>query len=423
MGTQAGTIAARPGKRSAFAAYMLAHGGKSLFWVASDLYFTFYMNEVCGIAPIVTGLVVGFSLLVAAIADETFGRMLGARVTTAAQAGRLQLGGGMASAVALLTFASVAFVPTALRVPASIATLLLFRLTYAAIDVPQNALLTLAASSGGDRTALVAGRNVVGGMARITLSFLFIPVLALQPPAAAATRFFGLAAAVASSAILGSVVLAWVLHRRLAAGVAQPATGDAAATRRLALWMFVASTGTTGFVQLEPYLATYGLITNTAGSSFITAVAVGTVASQPFWRLRALRTPGRILSEALLAMTAVAAIFPFMPLWGTIGAVIGGLLYGIVSGGLMFALWSLLALTAAGPMTLAAHGRFSAAAKCGQGISTIAMGVILQFLRDEALIHLGTVLAWLMAGVLIVTIVVLTFLSRRSRKEWTSAPD
>jgi Na+/melibiose symporter-like transporter len=54
--------------------YALAHASKTLFWTASDIYFAFYLTQVCGLPPLVMGFVLAASYLVNAAADVLLGR-------------------------------------------------------------------------------------------------------------------------------------------------------------------------------------------------------------------------------------------------------------------------------------------------------------------------------------------------------------
>ena len=44
--------------------YALAHASKTLFWTASDIYFAFYLTQVCGLSPWTMGFVLAASYLV-----------------------------------------------------------------------------------------------------------------------------------------------------------------------------------------------------------------------------------------------------------------------------------------------------------------------------------------------------------------------
>lgn len=368
------------GVRALVAAYGLAHGGKTLFWAASDLCFTFYMNETCGIPPAISGLVVGGSILVAALADLLTGRLFGAIVRDARTAGRAQCAGAIASTVALLLFAGAAWVPPGLRVAACIVTLLGFRFAYAMLDVPQNALLSLAGGGERGRTTLVAMRNVTGGLARLCLAAAFVPVMGVQPPLAAVSRFFGLVIAMAAIVVPGAFLLAVLLRRFAAPPQAQPAIDDTEAPR-LRRRMAIASALTTSVLQLEPYLATHTLTVAGAGTAFLVALALGSVVAQPIARL----VPRAELWRWVFAMLVLSALaFAALPAFGMGGAILLGVVYGMASGGLLFTLWTEIARSAPASAVFDAHARFTAVAKLGQGLAIIAIGGLLQGLRADA---------------------------------------
>ncbi len=396
-----------PSQYALVASYLLAHGGKTLFWTASDLYFVFYLNQVCGIAPALTGLVVGTSILFAAIADVFTGNLLRSIIRTPQQAGRLQLIGGIGSSLMLILFALTAFIDTSWRIPSAVGVLALLRLSYALIDVPQNALLSFAPWSKRELTALVTGRNIIGGLAKMLLALAFVPVMKSQPSFGAATRFLWLVGAI-GAVMVGGVIL---LSAQLAVVKQRFAIADKGRNNSITIHlirMVIASLMLTEFTQLEPYLASQVIEKVEAATTFLAAVSLGSVLCQPFWRWRAMNTQrSRLLWEIITTACLAAGCITMMSLNTLIGSSVTGALCGLVSGGTLFLLWTEFAASTDGSDAFRAFGRFTAAAKLGQGVAIMAIGYWLQRQISAGALIWGTPIRWLAGGSLIVGAVAL----------------
>lgn len=360
-------------------AYGFAHGGKTLFWTASDLYFTFYMTEVCAVSPAATGFVIGCSFLFAALADLTFARALAGATGKYAHPAQMQAIGAFASAAALLLFAGVAFAPTSMRLGASILALFGFRAAYALLDVPQNALLALAAGTEPERAKLTAVRNVTGATARTLLALAFVPVMTGHASTIAGIAFLSLVLLLSSLTIVSALVLARVAGQcRAAATTPDPAPGLASAVRLLLAMMFVQTIATTAFMQIEPYLAAYGIADRLSAGIFMGAIALGSAVSQPLWLRRSVTArSGMLLGQALGVMVIGSFLLVILPRDTLLGSGSAGLVYGIGSGGVLFALWTSVARNAARGSAVSVIGRFTAFAKLGQGIAVIGTGMLL----------------------------------------------
>lgn len=358
--------------------YGFAHGGKTLVWTASDLYFIFFMTEVCGVAPLHAGLAIGCSFLFAALADLGLVRLLSGTKSRPDPA-RMQAWGSLASAIALMLFAGIAFLPAHLRLPVGVLTLLGFRSAYALLDVPQNALLALTPSSDAQRHRLTAIRNMSGGVARTLLAFAFIPVMSRGGRHDAGTAFFALAALLSAVTVAGAVILS-----RIATG-RHPATAyrqsPLAARPDIAIltaMMAIMTVVTTIFGQVEPYLASYGMGRHLSASAFMGLVAVGAALSQPVWLTANLRhSPQPLLGLAMALMVSGTVLLALAPREMLAVSGSAALLYGTGSGGVLFILWSGIARTASHGNALAVIGRFTAIAKLSQGIAVVVVGMLL----------------------------------------------
>lgn len=407
----------RDGERSPLPAYLLAHGGKTLFWIASDLYFVFYMNKVCGIAPIITGLIVGGSILLAALADFGIGRILGSRIRTAKQAGQLQLTGGIGAAVTLSLFAATAYLDANWRIAACVISLLLFRLTYALMDVPQNALMSMIPRTTRELSTLVAGRNIAGGICKIALAAAFVPIMRDDAPVEAAPRFLWLVTCIAVLAITGFCFLAVRLRSRQYSAPA-PYDAEGRQIEGHLVRMAVASAMLTGFTQLQPYIAIEEIHAAGAAAIFLTAIAAGSILSQPLWHWRAQTSPRRLWREVLFSTFIAALSIVVMPLDLTSGSIVAGALCGLGSGGMLFTLWAEFAKSLSGSEALFAYGRFTGSAKLGQGIATIAIGSWLQLSGSHTAIAWEISMRWIAALTIFIGAIIVALVPTHVRRQF-----
>ncbi|KTW17278.1 MFS transporter [Sphingomonas sanguinis] len=354
--------------------YGAAHGGKTLLWAASDLYFTFFMTEICGVAPLYAGLTIGCSLLFAGLADLVLVRWV-SDFRSATGSARLQAWGALASAGALLLFAAIAFLPPTIRLGAGIVTLFGFRAAYALLDVPQNALLALAPSNDEQRRRLTAMRNGAGAIARTILAIAFVPVMAGTRPD---TSFLLLVVVLVTMALGGAVMLARITPERPLQMV-RTVPGPARAHDMLYLtaMMAVLTIVTTIFGQVEPYLAMYGMGGGLSAGTFLGMVAAGAVLSQTIWlRASVGAGPRSLLGWALAMMVVGSGLLVPAPRGVLAVGAAAALLYGIGAGGVLFVLWSGIARLGARSHALATIGRFTAIAKSAQGCAIIAVGAL-----------------------------------------------
>lgn len=386
--------------------YGAAHGGKTLLWAASDLCFTFFMTEICGVAPLYAGLAIGCSLLFAGLADLVLVRWV-SDFRSATGSARLQAWGAFASAGALLLFAAIAFLPPTIRLGAGIVTLFGFRAAYALLDVPQNALLALAPSNDEQRRRLTAVRNGAGAIARTILAIAFVPVMAGTRPD---TSFLLLVVILVTMALGGAVMLARITPERPLQMV-RTVPGPARAHDMLYLtaMMAILTLVTTIFGQVEPYLAMYGMGGGLSAGAFLGTVAAGTVLSQTVWLRATVRAGPRSLLGWALAMMVVGSGLLVPAPRGVLGVgVAAALLYGIGAGGVLFVLWSGIAQSGARGNALATIGRFTAIAKSAQGCAIIAVGAMFDggFARTD-----GQALAMMMAAATLVGAIVVAALT------------
>ena len=324
--------------------YGFAHFGKSLFWTVGELLLAFFLTEVAAIAPHRMGLILAAGFVASAGADLLVGFILRGRITSPKAAARLQLIGAMVSSAALLaTFASY-WTAAPARADVALIAGLAFRVSYALYDVPQNALVSLAAADGRGRTRLVATRYVFTGLAGLTVAGL-TPLLLDGAAGAKALRFCGLTAVFSLIAIASAAGL----DRALGSGGTVHAPAPFRAPRRsggLALGlllgvMFIQSLAAPVFSKIEPYYAAYVLHAPLLGGTVLVGVALGTSLSQPAWThlCRGLSRQATLAATAG-AVALAAALFLVVKPAGGVAAPACGLVFGAACGGLGMATWA-----------------------------------------------------------------------------------
>lgn len=334
------------------AAYGIAHGGKSLFWHASELLFAYYLTEACALPPREMGFIVSASLVLSALADLAAGLTLRYRVRSVMSAGRVQLLGAVLSGAAFAAFGLSSFVPQGLtRLVFACGTLIAFRLTYALLDNPQNALLSLATSDEVQGTRLTSIRYIFGGIANVMVAAAFAPLFGSGGVVAGSRGFALFTLLVGSVSVVSSYGLwRYLRHFQSKPGrVAIPTSHclPAPPTYRLGpvvLMLFFVSVAMSVFSRLEPYFAAYGMRSVLQGGVLLTCVAAGNLVSQPFWaRLAAGSSLQTTLRGSMVWVAAAAAVFEILIDLGPVGTALGGILFGWGCGGVLMSLWALAA--------------------------------------------------------------------------------
>ena len=365
--------------------YGLAHGGKSLFWHSSELLFAFFLTEACGLSPRQMGLVLGASLAVSAGTDLAVGFVLGRRVQDARAAGVYQLTGMLLSAAAFWAFTLTATAPQgAIRLALALVALIAFRASYSLVDVPQNALLGLATRSDGERAVLSSVRYVFGGLANIIVAMAFAPMFQMKAGRSHPETFIifailiGLAATISAAGLWAR--LRWGEHIEAVLDPSDPHRRPALNKARLGpvlSIMFLITAATSIFSRLEPYFAAYGLGPALQGGAILTCVALGSVASQPFWALLARSTSlGATFACACTALVVGSAAFDGLVLRGVALGALGAALYGCGSGGVLMSLWA-LAASGAGARATISFGALTCVSKLALALSAFLAGELL----------------------------------------------
>ncbi|MBC7042182.1 MFS transporter, partial [Salmonella enterica subsp. enterica serovar Enteritidis] len=108
------------------------------------------------------------SYIVSGALDIGVGTAFRQQLSTIAAGSRLQLVGAVTAAAALLMLFSVPVVHPAMPLVAAASVILLFRLAYAFVDLPQNAMLSLLVENDA-RMSPASLRLVASGLAALTV--------------------------------------------------------------------------------------------------------------------------------------------------------------------------------------------------------------------------------------------------------------
>jgi Na+/melibiose symporter-like transporter len=341
------------GRSRFYVVYGLAHAGKSLFLYASELYFAFFLTEVCGLTTGGMGLLLGGTMAASALTDLPIGVFVRRRIQQASAAALAQL---LATAVCAAGFCGFALVGVSTPGPArlwlALGAIALFRVSYSMLDIPQNAIMAFTTSNDRERAQLASVRYIFSSGAGLAVAMAFLPVFKLGAHRAAA-NFTAFSIAISLIALLSALGL-WLelaptapSPRPASTGPATPGgqAGEAAPTFwQVAILMFLISATGSIYGRLEPYYAAYGLSSAAQGEAFLTYVSLGLLLSQPGWLVVAGRAGlvGTLRCAALFLM-AGSLSFGLLNHWAPGFGGVGALVYGCGSGGVMLALWALAA--------------------------------------------------------------------------------
>ncbi|WP_145752873.1 MFS transporter [Nitrospirillum amazonense] len=337
-------------------AYSVGHYGKSLIWYSSELLFAYFLTEACGLPPRAMGAVLAVSLVINGATDMVMGHMLRRRAATVPAAARLHFLGSVLAGAALLLFLATGLVPAGWRILYALGTGLLFRLTYALYDVPQNAVLGMVAGDRA-RTALSALRFVGAGLATLSIAVAAPLLLARSGPEQA--RAFAVFALVLWGMGMASAGWFWWAARRglvlepSVPAMTRPFLSQFRFPMALAAVLaaeFVLSGTASVFTRLEPYFAATVLTSSLARGTVMACVAIGGLVGQPLWTLVVDRhnPSAAFRASAAAAITGALAFLVFGAHSLPLTAAAAGLL-GTGLGGMSMLLWAAAGACAASP--------------------------------------------------------------------------
>ncbi len=277
------------GPRGVVAAYCGAHFGKSLLWHCSEIYFAFYLTDICGLSPMTMGGIIALTLLLNAAADLGVGLILSRTDPGVVRIGDLQWLGATVAVGFFVAFSAVSFLAPEIRAGWALAALAGFRLAYSMVDVPQNAMLGILTDGRQSAARLAAWRNMSSGIARILIAMSFAPFIQAVAHAHQATNLLLIALTLGIVAAGGAFALSRVLRAdrspssRTTPPVAPESPLPLPAGGAVLAMMFITSVAATAFARAEPYLAVYIIKTTFLSGLFVSLIPVTNTLSQPLW--------------------------------------------------------------------------------------------------------------------------------------------
>lgn len=372
--------------------YGLAHFGKSLFWYASEILFAYYLSEVAGLSTRAMGWTLALGFAVGAAADLAVAKGFRAHFREARSAARFQTWGALLSSVFIWGLFASAFVPVPVRLGYVLVVGVAFRIAYAAYDLPQNALLSLGTADSHARSRVSAARAFYSGCAALVVGGVGGALVKVQGPVGAPGRFAlaaGLFCLVAIVTAVGLSRLKWTLLPGERPGASAPDVSKPkglrlpAALVGLLMFSILQILTSSVFTRLEPYFAAYVLKSGAWAGSFMMAVSIGRIVSQPLWVRGALTMgPLNFLRWITLASAATALGFWFTAQIAPAAVVIAFLL-GAAMGGIGTAQWAAYgdAVVQHCPDRAgAAYALLTAVMKLSLGVGVIGLGEGLRYI-------------------------------------------
>lgn len=328
--------------------------------------------------------------MASAVIDVALGPVMQRFLGNARTAGQAQLLGALVSAATLLTFFAGVWVSPDIRFVYALLSGIAFRLSFAAYDIPQNALMSLATADAMARSRVASTRIWFSGTATLIVAAAVGPLVARRDDFDGASLIFYIMIAFSAVAIVSSALLMHVLRHQTVAGssdwrvepMPSRPTPMSAEFAILLCVMFVTSAFTPLFSKLEPYYASYGLRSSWWGGAIIIAMAIGIFAGQPLWlRLCSTFSRSRVLAHAAILQIAALATFglgvSYVPLLGVFAA----FCFGLGNGGVGLIQWAAFSDAAArrGSHRVGfSFGLFTATGKVGFAAGGLVLGTVLE---------------------------------------------
>ncbi len=381
--------------------YLVAHFGKSLMWHGGNIAFAFYLTEICGLSPATMAWLLAASSIVNAVADGVLGTALARRMTDGAAASRQQFAGSITAGITFAAFCAAGLVSEPLRLGYAACSLVAFRIAYATMDVPQNAMLAYIPASAERQEQLITARMMTGYAAQVVTAVL-ISSLLLETSSSDALYFAIAGGAIGILAIGTALALRLCSRngtdererRQYAPAAPEPASNFLRLLIASALFAFAS----TFVLRAQAFIAAFGSgIDQSVGTGVFVpiAMAVGGLAGQPLWaalcRERGVHSTLRIASAALIA---AALLFGASASSGGLSIAIATASFGAALGGTSFALWALLARDARNGNAARRFGIFTCTSKLAHALSAVALGAVLAGGDYRSAIVSGTGLWW-----------------------------
>ncbi|WP_440959198.1 MFS transporter [Oceanicaulis sp. LC35] len=319
------------------AGYATGNFAKNLLWGAADIILLFAMTDLAGIDPAIAGLILLVSLVFDAVVDPMVGALADRLRTPFGKYGVFILPGSVMASSCFVWMIQSATTPGKAVLAIALA-VFAFRMTYSLIDLPHNALMSVAFSKSRQRARLAGYRFFFSSMASLLFAVWLGPVLGRQgAESAQALRSFAWLAAGLSAL---TMVLAWsmvrkpdrqaVRSRRQQAGSER--IGDLFSNGQFQLILALGVLGGLGpplFAKTLAYYTVYVLEASHLSTQALTAITIGQLAALPLWIIAGHRfEKARLLQAAYLlsgaAFLLASCLGPTWPSVYVLGAALGG---------------------------------------------------------------------------------------------------
>lgn len=388
------------GDRS-FALFGLGQCARSILWSTVDLLIGYHFIERSGLSGGAAGAILFATVLVSAFPDMFIAQWLAGRRDPRRAALKAQAGFGLIAAV----LAILLFGPKPAGSLAAIAyiciTSMLFRLTYAAYDVSQNALISLLATDGRAVSRYATNKTVMASVGRLIASLLVFAALLSPSDALADMKLVAIAVLPIAASGIG---LARLTDAPLPAFIRIETTGWRAIPYRRLLPPIIATFFHYGMLSAASrFLALHGdggSVSGLAGLLVISMV-MGTIIGPILGHKSAQSASKGIIAGVLGAVAAVSGIALALPL-GESALLMLALVYGSATSGLANLIWERVGAIAHDHRVLTgaqidapAFALLTTSLKLAIALSTLIFGMLIEPYRQGL-----PMAAWVMGAIL-----------------------
>jgi GPH family glycoside/pentoside/hexuronide:cation symporter len=336
--------------------YASGNYGKAILFGTLEFALLFVMTDLLGLPSAVAGLLILVSLFVDAVLDGIVGFIADRLRLKIGRYGPFILVGAPLAAAAFVTFASFPLIKQP-EIGLIAATLFVFRLGYAVMDVPHNALIGTVAQTSRERADLAGIRFIFSSIASLTLAFTVGP-LARDTTASEAIlpeRLFAFAIFASATSLITMIATFAAVHKadRLAAQTVPQRTSFVVAWRALINsypYRVALASGTFTALLLplhaksQLYNAKYVLHEPTFAGSLLAVMTCAQILSSPVWLWTMKRIEKARAMQLAHLICAIGMVVGWVTLSkGELGLLFGSAIFGIGHFGVYSLIWSMIA--------------------------------------------------------------------------------
>lgn len=384
-----------------FALFGLGQCARSILWSTVDLLIGYHFIERTGLSGGTAGAILFATVLVSAFPDMFIAQWLAARRDPRRAALKAQAGFGLIAAL----LAVLLFGPKPEGPPAAIAyiciTSVLFRLTYAAYDVSQNALISLLAADGSAVSRYATNKTVMASVGRLIASVLVFAALLSPSDALADVKLVAIAVLPIAASGIG---LARLTDGPAPASIRIETTGFRAIPYRRLLPPIVATFFHYGMLgAVSRFLALHGDTGSVSGLAglLVISMVMGTIIGPILEHKLAESASKGMIAGVLGAIAAVSGIALALPL-GEAALLMLAFVYGSATSGLANLIWERVGAIAhdhrirtGAQIDAPAFALLTTSLKLAMALSTLIFGVLIEPYRQGL-----PMAAWAMGGIL-----------------------